>query len=95
MKKITKIALALMVGVMAIGFSAFTNAKNKLDTTWHISSINGSGNYVVTTSGSCGAGSDPCEFTTSLAPDQPGNTYSPAYLNSNGVTVQPGLYSSH
>jgi len=95
MKNFKKIAFGLLVGALAIGFSAFTNIKKQTDTTWHISSINGSGNYVVTTSGECQLGSDPCTFTTSLAPDKPGGTYSPAFLAAHDVEVDEGSFSNN
>jgi len=92
MKNFKKIAFGLLVGAMAIGLSSFTNAKTNA-TTWHISN-NMSGIYTVTTAGECDEGVNPCQFTTSLPPDQPGGKYSQSYLTAHGVTVEQGTFSN-
>jgi len=93
MKKFQKLALGLMVGAMAIGFSAFTNArphKNGLSQTNYFFSTSGTvgdtnpAHYVYDENGTCSQSSKQCqaEWTTTNAPiqgDSPSASGSPVY----------------
>jgi hypothetical protein len=92
MKNFKQIAFGLLVGVLALGFSSFTNSKTTA-TTWHITS-DVSGIYSVTTAGECDEGTTPCNFTTSLPADQPGGKYSASYLAAHNVSVENGTFSN-
>ena len=82
--------LALSVGLL----HGKANASGKAFSTYHIYLILPSGNYKATTSGSCsGTTSRPCQFTTNLSPDQEDGSYSPEYLEANGVTVTTGNFN--
>ncbi|WP_158994165.1 hypothetical protein [Mucilaginibacter sp. L196] len=100
MKNFKKIALGLMVGAMAIGFSAFTNAKTSFGhkTLYNASyySLDGTAShsasdYVYDENGSCTSSTKICSavWQTTIAPVQ-GDAPAGSPMFENGT--EPGTY---
>jgi len=99
MKKFQKIALGLMVGAMAIGFSAFTNAQKKHNFTTKYWTNDGT-NYQVLTSGvpdpadHCGGTSSTAECAVESTNTSIPNTFPIGNPSHYAISTYPGASDS-
>ena len=95
--KLNLFALSALVVTLSASFAnaAMKSATMQPLAVYHISNIAAGDIYTVTTDGSCtNLATDPaCQFSTTLAPDQPGGKFSRAFLLSHGVVITNGTYS--
>lgn len=74
MKLINKLPLmAFMLGLGLTTITAMSSFSSKpAATLYHIVGVDSNGDYIVTTSGRCTAGTSECSFTSNLTPDGSG-----------------------
>ncbi|MET4141667.1 hypothetical protein [Pedobacter sp. UYP1] len=93
MKNFQKLALGLVVAVMAIGFSAFTSAKNATIVTYYKTNLstpaNNPAGYQFYSSDRCQDGGSLCSSRWDIG-SNPAPTVDGAALPSSGVTYQSG-----